>query len=405
MGERWNAGPTTNTPSTFCLDGNLFSTAPVEVKLARLHKKLRDEGGFPSLGRISIATYDADTDLLAVRAYSDGADTPLHLYSAPLGEVPSLAALAKSGQARIVRDMFALRASSSPHSAAVRQNYRSSLTIPIRKGAAFFGFIFFNSDQVDFFTPEVAERLLPYGSLLAAITVADRDRFDMLQAAVQTTRDIGNLRDDETAGHLHRMAAFTRLIALGLARKYDLSESWIDMLTHFAPLHDVGKIGVPDSILFKPGKLDPDELDIMRSHVDIGMHIVDTLLANFAISEPLFKSMLINIVACHHEAVDGSGYPKGLIGSAIPLEARIVSVADIFDALVSKRTYKEAWTNGEAFAYLRAAAGARLDADCVAALIYNTGRVIEIQERFRNGSELVEDRPIHMPNAPVLTLS
>jgi HD-GYP domain-containing protein (c-di-GMP phosphodiesterase class II) len=115
--------------------------------------------------------------------------------------------------------------------------------------------------------------------------------------------------------------------------------------------------------------------------------------------------MLTNIVACHHEAVDGSGYPKRMAGSAIPLEARIVSVADIFDALVSKRTYKEAWTNAEAFAYLRAGAGVRLDADCVAALIQNADRVLEIQERFRNGAELVEDRPIHMPNAQVLSLS
>ena len=388
---------------TFSLDGDLLSNAPFDEKLTRLHKKLRDQLGLPELGRIAVATYDEDTDLLGVHAYSDILGKPLRLYSAPLSEVPSLQALASSGNARVIRDMYSLRSSRSAHTVALTQRYRSSLTIPIRRGSVFFGFIFFNSDRVNFFTPEVIERLLPYGNLLAAITVADLDRFNTLRAAVQTTREIGNLRDDETAGHLHRMAAYTRLIAVCLAPKYDLTERWIDTLTHFAPLHDVGKIGVPDSILFKPGKLSGDELEVMKSHVEIGVHVVATLLSNFSISDPLFASMLTNVVACHHEAVDGSGYPKGLKGDAIPLEARIVSVADIFDALTSARPYKSAWTNQEAFRYLRSLAGVRLDRDCVTALTDHPDQVAEIEERFANGDDLIDYRPIHLPNPQVVT--
>ncbi len=395
----------TQARTTVTVDGDLLSDAPFETKLARLHDKLREDDRFQSLGRVAVATYDEDTGLLSVHAYSDVAGTPMHLYSAPLHEVPSLETLAHSGRTRIVQDMLAMEPTASAHSAALKRNYRSSLTIPVRKGEAFFGFIFFNSDQPDFFTAETVHRLVPYGNLLAVITVADRDRFHMLRAAVQTTRDIGNLRDDETAGHLHRMTAFARLIAICLAKQHDLSERWIDMLTQFAPLHDVGKIGVPDSILFKPGKLTRDELEIMRSHVATGMHIVETLLGNFAITDPLFRSMLTNVVASHHEAMDGSGYPRGLVGKAIPLEARIVSVADIFDALTSKRPYKKAWSNGEAIDHLRAQAGKQLDADCVAALADNMERVVEIQERFVNGMDMVEDRPIHMPTAPVLTFN
>lgn len=388
--------------STFALDGELFSNSPIEAKLTRIHEKLRGQSGLATLGRISVATYDANTGLLAVYACSDVSGNPLQLYSAQLSDVPSLEVLAKSGHARVIRDMFAMSPSTSRHAVALRRSYRSSLTIPICRGSDFFGFIFFNSDQANFFTDDVVERLLPYGNLLAAITVADLDRFNVMRAAVQTTREIGNLRDDETAGHLHRMAAFTRLIAVSLAPKYELSERWIDMLTHFAPLHDVGKIGVPDSILFKPGQLSDDEFAIMRAHIDIGVRVVETLLANFAISDPLFASMLTNVVACHHEAMDGSGYPKGLTGYAIPLEARIVSVADIFDALTSRRPYKNAWTNEEAFRYLRSLAGTRLDPDCVAALVENPDRVAEIQRRLRN-SDLTDETAVPRPSSPFIT--
>jgi HD-GYP domain-containing protein (c-di-GMP phosphodiesterase class II) len=370
---------------TFAMNDELLGDRPFETKLVALHHQIHDRRGYESVGRVSVATFDEDTGMLSVYAFSDLLGKPLRLYSAPLAAVPSLEVLAKSGRVRVVQDLAALGSAPGPHTIAVRQNYRSSLTIPIRKGDTFYGFIFFNADRLDFFTEEAVERILPYGQLLAAITIADLDRIKTLRAAVQTTREIGNLRDDETAGHLLRMAAYVRLIAVALAPSRGLSERWVDMLTHFAPLHDVGKIGVPDNILLKPDRLTPDEFAIMRTHVDIGIHIVQTLLINFDVTDDLFGSLLLNVVACHHEMLDGTGYPKGLVGDAIPLEARIVVVGDIFDALTSERPYKRAWSIDEAFAQLRSLAGTKLDEACVAALTSNREQVLAIKAQFRNG--------------------
>ena len=237
----------------------LVGDKPFGEKLIACHRKIHGGLGYGSLGRMAVATYDRDSDALSVHADSDLRGQPFRLWSAPLSSVPSLYALAPSGQVRVVRGVFAEGSTGEPQTIAIRQNHRSSRTVPVRRDDRFYGFIFFNSDQPDFFTYEVVERVLPHGQLLAAIVVADADRIDTLVAAVRTTRDIGNLRDDETAGHLQRMTAYTRMIATDLAPRHDISERWIGMITHFAPLHDVGKIGIPDSILFKPGKLDDAE--------------------------------------------------------------------------------------------------------------------------------------------------
>jgi HD-GYP domain-containing protein (c-di-GMP phosphodiesterase class II) len=374
-----------NHISTYSAAGQFLSDLPFESKLLDLHHKIHDRLGYDSVGRVAVATFDEESGLLAVHAFSDLLGKPLRMYSTPLASVPSLDELAKSGRIRVINDLMALRSTPGPHTIAMRQNYRSSLTIPIRKGAAFYGFIFFNSCEVDFFSEEVVDRILPYGQLLAAITVADLDRVNNLIAAVRTTRDISKLRDDETAGHLLRMAAYARLIAVKLAPRFNLTERWIDMMTHFAPLHDVGKIGVPDKVLLKPGKLSAEEIATMRTHVEIGVHITKTLLSNFKIDDQMFGALLLNIVACHHEMLDGTGYPAGLAGDEIPLEARIVSVADIFDALTSVRPYKRAWSVDDALQELQSMAGKKIDGACVEALIGSREAIAGIMEQHRNG--------------------
>jgi response regulator RpfG family c-di-GMP phosphodiesterase len=140
-------------------------------------------------------------------------------------------------------------------------------------------------------------------------------------------------RDPETGAHIARMASYARLIA----RRLGLPDEFQAMLYEAAPMHDVGKLSTPDHILLKPGRLDPDEMAIMRRHAEHGASILA------GSSSPLIQ-LAAEIAGGHHEKFDGSGYPAGLRGEAIPLAARIVAVADVFDALTSERPYKRAWT-------------------------------------------------------------
>ena len=149
-------------------------------------------------------------------------------------------------------------------------------------------------------------------------------------------------KDNETGLHVIRMSHYARLLGLAAG----MNEQQADDLLHAAPLHDVGKIGIPDRILQKPGKLDPDEWRIMQTHVAIGANIIGQ-------HERGVLAMAHRIALSHHEKWDGSGYPSGLAGEAIPLEGRIVAVADVFDALTSVRPYKKAWSLEQALQYLR----------------------------------------------------
>ena len=157
-------------------------------------------------------------------------------------------------------------------------------------------------------------------------------------------------KDEETANHVKRVAGYTVLMARCL--NLDVIEQ--NILHFAAPLHDIGKVGTPDSILLKPGKLDDDEMKIMREHVTIGANILKDS------TSPYLQAGHI-IAASHHEKYDGSGYPKALIGEDIPLYGRIVAIADVFDALTSVRPYKKAWPFEEALDFILQNAGSHFD--------------------------------------------
>lgn len=159
-------------------------------------------------------------------------------------------------------------------------------------------------------------------------------------------------KDNETGMHVVRMSEYSRI----LAAKMSNNEHWVQMLYLAAPMHDVGKIGISDDVLLKPGKLDAYEWELMKQHPIIGAEILGT-------DKSEVLSMAREIALSHHEKWDGSGYPKQLKGADIPLSGRVVAVADVFDALTCKRSYKKAWTFDEASDYIMENAGVHFDPD------------------------------------------
>jgi HD-GYP domain-containing protein (c-di-GMP phosphodiesterase class II) len=228
----------------------------------------------------------------------------------------------------------------------------------------------------------VIAQLWPYAQVAALAAVIELDKVDVMQAAVNTLRQISGQRDEETGAHLERMSRYSRLIAGALAESHALSDEFIQFLFHFSSLHDVGKVAIADRILLKPGRLDPLETAAMQLHVEKGRQIVAMMVEEFSMGRLPQISILFNVVAYHHENWDGSGYPSGLAGEAIPLEARITAVADVFDALTSKRPYKEAWSNEKAMDFLREARGAKFYPPAVDALLDHPAEIAMIQTQF-----------------------
>ncbi|MDR3414730.1 MAG: HD domain-containing protein [Nevskia sp.] len=180
-------------------------------------------------------------------------------------------------------------------------------------------------------------------------------------------------KDDQTGHHVLRMAHYSRLLALAVG----FSEEDAELLFQAAPMHDVGKIGTPDHILKKKGKLEPEEWDIMRRHVENGV----TILGDHK-SELL--QLARTVILSHHEKWDGTGYPKGLKGEEIPLPGRIVALADVFDALTSERPYKPAWSVDRSVAQIQADAGKHFDPNLVRKLLSMLPKLLAIRDSFQD---------------------
>jgi putative two-component system response regulator len=183
-------------------------------------------------------------------------------------------------------------------------------------------------------------------------------------------------RDNETGMHIIRMSLASAL----LGRAAGLSAAECELILNASPMHDIGKIGIPDRVLLKPGPLEESEWKIMKRHPTIGAELL-------AGGSSELMQMAETIALCHHEKWDGTGYPRGLVGTAIPLAARIVAVCDVFDALLSRRPYKEPWTVDRALGELERCAGSHLDPALVAKFRGILEEVLDIQARYADSHE------------------
>jgi HD-GYP domain-containing protein (c-di-GMP phosphodiesterase class II) len=354
---------------------------PLSEKIVFIHGLLKER--FDFIGRISVAIYDPKTDLLKTFVHSSDDKNSLVLYSAKLANSATLREILKVGRPRVVNDLDVFSDVPAEHTRRIASmRYKSSYTMPMFMNGEFFGFLFFNSRQKNVFDETALHFLDIVGHLLSLLVIHDMSTTRSLYAIVKTAANITLHRDAETGAHLDRMSNYVRLIAKEVAKKYQLNDELVEHIFLFSPLHDIGKIGISDRILLKRGKLTEAEFGTMKAHASKGGEIIDMMLKNLGLDEFPHAEILRNIALFHHEAINGSGY-NGLTDQEIPIEAKIVAVADVFDALTSVRPYKEAWGNDRAFKFLQSMAGTKFDIDCVTALINCRDEVEAVQKRFR----------------------
>ena len=207
-----------------------------------------------------------------------------------------------------------------------------------------------------------------------------------------TLNQLSLARDNETGNHIIRTQHYVKEIARRLsqlpqAEANHLTDEAIETLFLAAPLHDIGKVGIPDSILLKPGKLDVKEWDTMKTHALIGETVLTTVSNTDTSAELLIARQ---IAGGHHEKWDATGYPRGLAGSAIPLPARIMALADVYDALISIRVYKEAWSHEDALAEIQKLSGSQFDPEVVQAFLAAEESILAISEQFKDEEDRLD---------------
>ena len=207
-----------------------------------------------------------------------------------------------------------------------------------------------------------------------------RKRTDELQQTrMQVVQRLGmaaEFRDEETGNHILRMSHISEL----LARTIGWNDNDCELMLMASPMHDIGKIGIPDHILLKPGKFEPDEWEIMKTHATIGGKLLDG-------DDSTLMRMAREIALSHHEKWDGSGYPNGLSGEDIPMSGRIAALADVFDALTSQRPYKKAWPVEDAVQLIKDNSGKHFDPQLVEVFIQKLPEILAICERYREPDE------------------
>ncbi len=358
----------------------LNEDVPLSEKLSDVHRFVKSH--MPFVARIAVALYDTATDTLKTFAHSTDGANPLPFYEARLGDSASLQELVQRRQPRIVNDID-LYGPGVTHAKNIRAGgFGSSYTLPIFRNGEFLGLLFFNAVEKDAFGDASLHFFDLLGHLLSLLVIDGLAVPKALVATVRTVTGLAQHRDFETGTHLDRMAYYARIVAREIAPKYGLTDADVEHIFLFAPLHDIGKIAIPDEIMLKTGALTVAEFEVMKTHTTKGHEIIEDMLDNFHLDSTAHSGVLRNIALYHHEALNGGGYPSGRSGTDIPIEARIAAVADVFDALTSRRPYKRAWSVDEAFQFLIENADSRFDRDCVAALVKHREDVERIQTRF-----------------------
>ena len=265
----------------------------------------------------------------------------------------------------------------------MRYGIKSSITLPLQANGVPLGFIFFSSNQKNVYETRHIEYLKLISNSIALSFEKNIFSEELVYSSVLALAKLSEARDEDTGEHLIRMNHYVGVLAEALSEtdeyKNIIDQNFIDEIIKFSPMHDIGKVGVPDYILLKPGKLTDEEFDIMKAHTLYGANVLSEAEGNLKRSGRSLFKMGIKIALNHHEKYDGSGYPHGIKGEEIPIEARIVAVADVFDALMSKRPYKEPFTLDETLKIINEGRGKHFDPFIVDTFMNNIEQMLSVQ--------------------------
>ncbi len=366
----------------------LLKVYVVEDAVDALFNLLKDRIG---IDRVGLAFIDYSREMI-IAEYGVISDNNIKL--GPGFEVPfvrtSLYDLIESKKPMINNNLeneFEKRPKSSSLYLLSQEGIKSNLILPLTMGNTAFGFLFLSSRQKDFFTINhlhLAEKIVYEIKGLLNRVYFTKVVFSKITSGFS---ELVEKKDNETGEHISRMVKYSTLLANKLIEKnhpdYQIQEKIVLEIERNAAVHDIGKVGIPDSILKKPGKLTDEEWEIMRTHPNIGGDIFKSIRDGLKAFDPELYKVSEDITRYHHEKWNGEGYPEGLKGHEIPLVARIVSVADVFDAISSKRIYKDAFDVSESFDMLKEMKGKNLDPYLVDVFIENSEEVLKIYNKYK----------------------
>jgi HD-GYP domain-containing protein (c-di-GMP phosphodiesterase class II) len=340
----------------------LNQNLPLNKKLKVIHGVIKRR--FDFVDRISVVLYDRNSKNLKTFLASSGRDYPLEFYDTELEKAPSLMEIVSTRTPRVINDLSVFQQGEHEHTKRILdQGYRASYTTAMFFGDVLGGFIFFNSYQTECFDETAMETLDVFSHLISGMVAHEMGNIKTMLSALKTVYEMLNVQDMETGMHLERMSKFCRLIAKELAQrgKYDFNDEDVERIQLFSRVRDMEKI--------------------MKPHTLKGLELTNSMIDKLGFGSLEGMDVLRNIASYHNEKIDGTG-PSGLKREEIPIEARIVAVADVFDAMTSLRPYKHAWSNQEAFAMLRRLSQSDLDQECVEALVKNQNEIEQIQLSF-----------------------
>ncbi|PKM94563.1 MAG: hypothetical protein CVU84_10895 [Firmicutes bacterium HGW-Firmicutes-1] len=357
----------------------------VEETLEHLYKTFKD---YIPYDRISIALLDNEGNIFSHDLLSHYEPTLKKGFSMKL-ENTSLKNIISSKQPRVINNYVEYmyeNLNSESTKLMLNEGIMASLACPLITNDLCFGILLFSSKTINIYKDEHVYFAKMISNNIAITIEKNLLVDDLILTSITGFARLVEAKDSDTGVHLDRMQNYSKIIAIELQKTEGYSElisnSFIDDIIRFSPLHDIGKVGIADGILLKPAKLTPEEFEVMKKHTIIGSEVLKKASNNLLRNGKNFFEVGIEIALCHHEKYNGQGYPFGLSGDDIPLSARIVMVADVFDALTSKRVYKSAIAVEDAIEIIIDESGKSFDPNVVQALLDSKARILEVYQKY-----------------------